>query len=250
MRSYTSILSQVSSLIQHQHTNIHKVGCSLNKNFIASYSYVSGGSIETEKRKVIDEMLRVDQAGEAAAVQIYAGQMWVLKDNKRAHEALNRMKEGEVKHLDTVERLMSTRRSRPSLLLPVWRAAGFALGAATALLGKDAAMACTVAVETVISEHYNSQIREMLKRGLTTENEVSSTATTIATIPGETVSTFEDKSSSDAALLRMMSKHRDEELEHHADALKMGAENAPFYNTLTGGIKAGCAAAIVVAKRV
>ena len=199
-------------------------------------SYVSVVPEEREKRKVVDEMLRVDQAGEAAAVQIYAGQMWVLKGNKTAHETFRHMKEGEEKHLESVERLMSARRSRPSLLLPVWKAAGFALGAATALLGKNAAMACTVAVETAISEHYNSQIREMLKRGLTAEAKPSASE--------------DDKSSSDAALLRMMSKHRDEELEHHDNALTMGAENAPFYKTLTGGIKAGCAAAIVVAKRV
>jgi ubiquinone biosynthesis monooxygenase Coq7 len=212
-----------------------------NKRLSSSFnftkrSYVSVSSEEREKRHVVDEMLRVDQAGEAAAVQIYAGQMWVLKGSKTAHDVLSHMKEGEVKHLESVERLMSTRRSRPSLLLPVWRAAGFALGAATALLGKNAAMACTVAVETAISEHYNSQIRELLKRGMTAEAKPTASA--------------DDKESSDAALLRMMSKHRDEELEHHDKAITMGAENAPFYSTLTGGIKAGCAAAIVVAKRV
>jgi ubiquinone biosynthesis monooxygenase Coq7 len=195
-----------------------------NKRLSSSFnftkrSYVSVSSEEREKRHVVDEMLRVDQAGEAAAVQIYAGQMWVLKGSKTAHDVLSHMKEGEVKHLESVERLMSTRRSRPSLLLPVWRAAGFALGAATALLGKNAAMACTVAVETAISEHYNSQIRELLKRGMTAEAKPTASA--------------DDKESSDAALLRMMSKHRDEELEHHDKAITMGAENAPFYSNLT-----------------
>jgi ubiquinone biosynthesis monooxygenase Coq7 len=131
------------------------------------------------------------------------------------------MKEGEVRHIETIQRLMQDRRVRPTALLPVWRAAGFALGAATALLGKEAAMACTVAVETSISKHYNDQIRQLLERG------------------------YDDKE-----LAMVLKKHRDEEIEHHDAALAAGAERAPGYAALSAVIQAGCAVAISIAKRI
>lgn len=131
------------------------------------------------------------------------------------------MKDGEAVHLRTINRLMSTRRVRPTALLPLWEAAGFALGVATALLGKRAAMACTVAVETSIAEHYNDQIRRLLADG-----------------------------HKDPELLAVLAQHRDEELEHHDKAKALGAEQAPLYGAITTVIQAGCAVAIQVAKRV
>jgi ubiquinone biosynthesis monooxygenase Coq7 len=131
------------------------------------------------------------------------------------------MKEGEEKHIDTIHRLMQERRVRPTALLPVWRAAGFALGAATALLGKEAAMACTVAVETAISKHYNDQIRQLLERG------------------------YDEKE-----LAEVLRRHRDEEMEHHDAAMAAGAERAPGYAALSAVIQAGCAVAISIAKKV
>jgi demethoxyubiquinone hydroxylase (CLK1/Coq7/Cat5 family) len=242
--------------------------------FPPSSSYVRNR--EVERKAIIDEILRVDQAGEIGAVQIYAGQAWVLKgtrvegklevrgEERRDEEGAEgrsshfsdlcasmpthtttaphtitfpfppthpllfflpaqEMKRGEQVHLDTINRLMSERRTRPTALLPLWNAAGFALGAATALMGKEAAMACTVAVETAISAHYNDQIRTLLAKGY-------------------------DVSEGDLAAI--LKKHRDEELEHHDTAIEHGAKEAPFFNALSAVIQAGCAVAISVARRV
>jgi len=129
------------------------------------------------------------------------------------------MKQQEQEHLRDMEGLVTDRRVRPSALLPLWEAAGFALGAGTALLGKEAAMACTVAVEEVIGGHYNDQIRDLLERGYDEQE-----------------------------LLAVLKKNRDEELEHLETASDMGADQAPLYGPLTQVIKAGCRAAIEVAK--
>jgi 3-demethoxyubiquinol 3-hydroxylase len=132
------------------------------------------------------------------------------------------MLRGEEVHRDTMNHLVVARRARPSFALPLASAAGFALGAASALLGSNAAMACTVAVETVIGGHYNAQIRDLLARGFTDEHE----------------------------LLATLKKHRDEELSHLNTSLDNGAEQAPLYSAFTGLIKAGCSIAIEIAKRV
>lgn len=131
------------------------------------------------------------------------------------------MKAGEEVHLRTLSREMAARRVRPTALLPLWHAAGWALGACTALLGREAAMQCTVAVETVIGEHYNDQIREVLARGLGAE---------------------------EAALADIFRRHRDEELAHLDAAAEQGAARAPFAAALGATIKAGCRAAIAVAR--
>src|SRR5690606_37595599 len=101
-------------------------------------------------------MLRVDHAGEFGAVRIYAGQLAVLPEGP-AKDAVRRMAREEARHLKTFDRLVAERRVRPTLLSPVWHVAGFAMGATTALMGERAAMACTVAVEDVIDEHYARQ---------------------------------------------------------------------------------------------
>lgn len=131
------------------------------------------------------------------------------------------MKAGEVVHLRTMERLVAERRVRPTLLLPLWQAAGFALGAGTAMLGREAAMACTVAVESVIGEHYNDQMRSLLAAGY-----------------------------SEDELLRVLKLHRDEELGHLETGLQNDAESAPLYTALSAIIKLGCRVAVEVAKRV
>lgn len=130
------------------------------------------------------------------------------------------MRDGEVEHLETLQRLMADRRARPTVFEPLAHAAGFALGAATAALGKEAAMACTVAVETVIGDHYNDQIRTLLATGYR-----------------------------EAELAAILKKHRDEELDHLETGKRHGAESTPLYTPLTAVIKAGCTAAIWLAKR-
>src|SRR5262249_13433399 len=105
---------------------------------------------------LIDRIIRVDQAGEYGAVRIYQGQLAVLPDGP-AKQAVREMAEKEALHLAAFDKLVVERRVRPTALQPLWHVAGFALGAATALLGPRAAMACTVAIEETIDEHYKAQ---------------------------------------------------------------------------------------------
>jgi ubiquinone biosynthesis monooxygenase Coq7 len=134
---------------------------------------------------------------------------------------LQKMRDGEIDHLNTMNRLVAERRARPTAVMPLAELGGFLLGVSTALLGKEAAMACTVAVETVIGDHYNDQIRQLLKAGY-----------------------------SEADLAMVFKRHRDEELEHLDIAKVNDAERAPLYNAFSQVIQMGCQAAIWVAKRV
>ena len=168
------------------------------------------------------EMLRVDHAGELGAVEIYRGQAWVLRGTS-LEPTLRAMQAGEEAHLTRLNALLGERRVRPSLLAPLWRAAGFALGVATGLLGRQMAMAATVSVETSISKHYNSQVRELLEEGGRGGGQRG-----------------------DEELVAVFSKHRDEEVEHHDAALAQGARDAPAFAAQDAAIKAGCALAIQI----
>jgi ubiquinone biosynthesis monooxygenase Coq7 len=167
------------------------------------------------------EILRVDHAGELAAVQIYRGQQAVFaaargKDAAAAGFAeLGRQEEA---HLQAFETLLTQRGVRPSLLSPLWSAAGFALGAATALIGEEAAHACTEAVESVIEQHYAGQVAELAE----VEPDIAG----------------------------RLEGYRAEELAHHDQAIQSGAREAPGYGLLTAVIRAGCQLAIKTAERV
>lgn len=171
--------------------------------------------------ELIDRFIRVDHAGELGANQIYRGQMAVL-GHTRMGKTIQHMWEQEKVHKAEFDRLMNKYRARPTALLPLWNVAGFALGAGSALLGEKAAMACTVAVESVIVEHYNDQLRTLM----------------------------EDTNLKDRELLEVITRCRDEEQEHHDTGMDEGAEQAPFYQALTSVIKFGCRAAIKIAERV
>jgi ubiquinone biosynthesis monooxygenase Coq7 len=169
----------------------------------------------------IESMIRVDHAGEYGAVRIYEGQLAVLKRRKSAGasvETIEHMAAQEQRHLKAFDKLVNERRVRPTALEPVWRVAGFALGAATAALGEKAAFACTAAVEEVIDEHYASQI-EALK----------------------------DK---DPALTATVQDFRADEAAHRETALAQGAEQAPGYKLLSEAIKTGCRIAIKLSERI
>lgn len=168
-------------------------------------------------RETLARMLRVDHAGEYSAVRIYAGQRAVLRNHPLAPE-LKHMAEQEQVHLDAFNQILPEHRVRPSLLQPLWHVAGYALGAGTALLGPRAAMACTVAVESVITEHYDAQLARP-----------------------EIIS---------GHVRDQIQRFRNEELEHHNLALGHEAEQAPAYHLLSGVIKSGCKAAIWLAKRI
>ena len=165
----------------------------------------------------VERMIRVDHAGEFGASRIYAGQLAVLGRGAKG-DVLRHMKAQEQHHLDTFSDLIVRRRVRPTALLPFWNVAGFALGAATALLGERAAMACTVAVEETIDAHYAAQTAAL------GEDEPELRAT---------IETF-----------------RAEELEHRDIGLAHDAESTPGYRLLTGVIKAGCRVAIAISERV
>ena len=168
----------------------------------------------------LSEMLRVDHAGELAAVQIYRGQKDVFRAAGRTDMAadMERMQGEEQVHLDRFDTLLTETRTRPTLMTPLWRIAAYGLGVGTALLGEKAAHACTEAVESVISEHYANQADE-----------------------------WEDR---DPALAEQFRDYREDELRHHDHAIEQGAHEAPGYEVLTGLIKAGCRMAIKVSEKV
>lgn len=166
-------------------------------------------------------MVRVDHAGEIGARRIYAGQLAVF-GGTAVGDVIAEMAEQELKHLRAFDRLIVERRVRPTAMLPVWGVAGYALGLGTALMGKEAAMACTVAVEEVIAEHYNDQVRVLLGEGWEEEGE----------------------------LRELFREFRDDELEHKDTGIAYDAERAPFYRALSAVIKAGCRVAIATSERV
>src|SRR3546814_4853018 len=115
---------------------------------------------EPDPRQLLERILRVDHAGEYGAKRIYDGQL-AVHGRSPAAPTIRHMANQEQAHLDAFDRLLPQRRVRPTLLSPLWHVGGFALGAATALLGEKAAMACTEAVEDVIDGHYAAQIETL-----------------------------------------------------------------------------------------
>jgi ubiquinone biosynthesis monooxygenase Coq7 len=173
--------------------------------------------MSTTPRRYLEEVIRVDHAGEYGAKRIYQGQLAVLRGTK--HEAtIRHMQEQEQEHLDTFSRLIAERRVRPTALLPIWHVAGFALGAATAAMGSRAAMACTVAVEEAIDEHYQAQEAEL--------------------------------GADEPALRADIARFRADELEHRDIGLANEAELTPGYRLLSAAIKFGCKVAIRVSEKV
>ena len=160
--------------------------------------------------------LRVNHAGEYGAQRIYAGQLALLK-HAACGDELRHMAAQEQAHLDTFNKLLPEYRVRPTMLMPFWHVGGWLLGVATAAMGARAAMACTVAVETVITEHYNAQLAD---------------------------------GSLHPVLHPTVAKFRDEEMEHHAIGLANDAEKTLLYGPLTAGIRGICRAAIWVSARV
>ena len=168
----------------------------------------------------IARMIRVDQAGEFGATRIYAGQLAVMGDRGPDSAEIAGMAEQEAGHREKFDALMARRGVRPTMLQPFWDRAGFALGAVTALIGPEAAMACTAAVETEIDDHYSRQLDRLLETG------------------------------EDPELAAMIEEFREDEREHRDAALAAGAERAPAYPLLSAVIRAGCRAAIGISQRI
>jgi len=163
-------------------------------------------------------MIRVNQAGEYGASRIYEGQLAILGNRSPAARDIARMAAQEERHRVAFDKMMARRGVRPTLLQPFWNVAGYGLGMATALIGPEAAMACTVAVETEIDRHYGEQLDEI--------------------------------GDGDPELRDAIAEFRADEAEHKETALAAGAERAFAYPFLSAAIRLGCRAAIAASKRI
>lgn len=165
-----------------------------------------------------EAMIRVDQAGEFGATRIYAGQLSVMGSRHPVARQIAAMAVQEDRHRRLFDALIVERRIRPTLLAPLWNVAGYGLGMATAMMGPEAAMACTAAVETEIDRHYGEQLDEL--------------------------------GTSDPELSAAIADFRAEEVEHKATAIAAGAEQAFAYPLMSAAIRFGCRAAIALSKRI
>jgi len=176
----------------------------------------------TLRRDRRDEMLRVDHAGEYGAVAIYRGQLAVFERQHGKEKIVGQLREmhdEEQDHLDAFDRMLAAGHVRPTVMSPLWNAAGYALGVGTALLGEKAAHACTEAVETVIEEHYGDQVVELNEAGET-------------------------------ELAARMAKFQEEEIAHKDLAAAEGAAQAPAYPLLSAVIRTGCRLAIRISEKI
>ena len=177
---------------------------------------------DLNKNELINRIIRVDHAGEYGAKRIYEGQLAILGDSNDG-DVLREMAVAEERHLETFNKLIVERQVRPTALMPLWQVAGYALGVGTALLGREAAMACTVAIEEVIEEHYADQSAELNK--------------------------LPDKDA-EPVLKKVIDEFREEEVQHRDIALANEAEQAPGYTILSSAIKSGSRLAIWLSERV
>ena len=171
-----------------------------------------------DPRPDVAAMLRVDQAGEYGATRIYAGQLAVLGDRHRSSALIAGMAAQEREHLSRFDALLAERGVRPTALQPFWAVAGHALGAATALLGPAAAMACTAAIEDEIDAHYSEQLEEL--------------------------------GDAEPPLAATIERFRADERAHRDAAIEAGAESTIGYPLLYAAIRLGCRTAIELSKRI
>ena len=169
-------------------------------------------------RNILEEIIRVDHAGEYGATRIYDGQISIFGKNSKIGKTIQHMADQEEEHIEKFNELILEHRVRPTALLPLWNIAGYTLGATTAMMGEKAAMACTVAVEKVIGEHYRKQ-QDLL------ENDQKE-------------------------LKKTIKKFEKDELEHHDVGIEHDAENAPGYSIMTKVIEFGCKTAIAISKKI
>ena len=201
-----------------------------NKNPEDSYSEKAKTKRLTpaERKALYEKIIRVDHAGEFGANEIYRGQLRFMKDEKDK-ELIQHMWDQEKAHLAKFrDEFIPKHNARPTALLPVWRIAGYTLGASTAFMSKNAAMACTAAVEDSIVKHYNDQLRLLL----------------------EDLEKIEEKCPEHLELMESIKKFRDEEQEHHDIGIEHGAEKTMNYKLVYGIIQAGCSAAIAVTEKI
>lgn len=175
--------------------------------------------MQTSKKNLIDRIIRVDHAGEYGAQRIYEGQMRALKDSD-VYETIKEMHEQEKKHLNFFENEMRIRKVRPTVMFPFWHIGGYAMGFVTGIMGKKAAMACTVAVEEVIGEHYEGQ-----------ENALA---------------LYKDEQQ----LTETIKEFKEEELEHKEIGEEHDAGDAPFYPFIYSAVRTITKLAVKISERI
>ena len=172
-------------------------------------------------KKTLEEIIRVDHAGERGAIKIYEGQLLALKTFKQDEELkrkIEEMKEHEREHFEFFDKEIQKRNIKPTKLLPLWDLMGITLGFGTAMLGKKAAMLCTASVEEVIDDHYKNQ-------------------------------TFQLKDD-ERELKKKIIKFREDELEHRDIAYENGATKVGLYKVLDKIVKTSSKIAIVISEKI
>ncbi|KAI3580683.1 ubiquinone biosynthesis protein COQ7 [Fusarium oxysporum f. sp. albedinis] len=184
-----------------------------------------------EQLDYLSAAIRVNQTGELGAVLIYAAQTPILvNQHPELRQLMQHMYDQEAGHLSTFNNLLTKHRIRPTVMYPLWQVLATGLGWATAMMGKEAAMACTEAVETEIGTHYNEQVQEVIKIIQGWEQEGYDAGPEIL------------------ELLQTLRRIRDEELEHLDHAVDHDSKKAPLHDLLTGFVRASCRGAILVSK--
>jgi len=177
--------------------------------------------MEKTNKKTLEEIIRVDHAGERGAIKIYEGQLLALKTIKKDENLLNiieEMKEQEKEHLEYFEKEIRKRKIKPTSLLPLWDIMSVALGFGSALLGKKATMLCTASVEEVIDGHYNNQLKKL--------------------------------GNDEKDLKKKIEKFKEDEVNHKNMAYKSGATNKGVYSIMDKVIKTGSKIAITISEKI
>ncbi|CAD6500608.1 BgTH12-06318 [Blumeria graminis f. sp. triticale] len=229
-------LCSSASFIQIQRclftTHMSKMNAEMGKQNV-TYKVSSRKPLSQDYREFLSRALRVNQAGELAATLIYKSQIPPLV---AAHPSLRslmqHMYDQEAGHLHKFNQLIARHRVRPTAMYPVWTIAASVLGWGTAMMGREAAMACTEAIETEIGSHYNSQVRKLLEMSTKMKED------------------GKDLGPDLEELIRTIRRTRDEELEHLDHAVENDAKEASSHGLLNGIIRAGCRGAIWVSERV
>ena len=177
--------------------------------------------MEKTNQKILEEIIRVDHAGERGAIKIYEGQLLALKTIKQDNDlkdTIEEMKEHEKEHLEYFEKEIQKRKIKPTYFLPLWDVMGVALGFGTAMLGKKAAMVCTASVEEVIEDHYQNQIKKL--------------------------------GNDEKDLKAKIEKFKNDEIDHKNIAYKSGATNKGLYSIMDKIIKTSSKIAITISEKI
>tara|TARA_B100000959_G_scaffold132889_1_gene139349 strand:+ start:2314 stop:2847 length:534 start_codon:yes stop_codon:yes gene_type:complete len=177
--------------------------------------------MEKTDKKILEEIIRVDHAGERGAIKIYEGQLLALntlKQDEKLKGIIKEMKEQEKEHLEYFEKEIQKRKMKPTYFLPLWDLMGVSLGFGTALLGKKAAMLCTASVEEVIEDHYENQLKKI----------------------GE----------DEKELKKKIEKFKGDEVNHKNTAYEAGASKTGFYSIMDKIIRTGSKIAITISEKI